>query len=163
MKALKGLNKKNLLKIIACFILGLLAGAIIINLRSGHHIDYLYQENLHLRATLDEREATIKILEEKISSSTKWLAVQEIKVSIIFPDSEELPNNEALKLALENKCRSLLKDIRGKRVKSIDPDLLLGIIQDRVLEIEDYKFKLNVIWLLISEELQFKIKAPLVQ
>lgn len=133
----------------ASFIVGLLAGAAILNVISGKHIDNAELEIQKLQTKLADQTEQITALEKALEKRQK-LVVTELEVHVNFKDEDE--NDEYNQLELEKAVKKLLKDIRGKEVSSLDPLLVANIVEGRTIEVSKRKFVLSVEGIAVSEK-----------
>ncbi|MDT3698913.1 MAG: hypothetical protein RO469_05745 [Thermincola sp.] len=137
----------------ASFIVGLLAGAAILNVVSGKHIDNAELEIHKLQTKSEDQVEQIAALEKALAEALKKrqkLAVTEIEVHVTFKAEEE--SNEYNQLEIEKAVKKLLKDIRGKEVSSLDPLIIANIVDGRTVEAAKRKFTLSVKGIAVSEK-----------
>jgi len=143
---------------LALFIIGIFIGAAIANLAIGYQVENLHSEKVDLEAQLSEKESQIKALEDKVSDAKRWLIVQEIQIELELPQ-RNFADKQHLQLEIEQQVKSMLKDIRGKRVRELDPQVIWHIIDRRKIEALGYQFTLQVKSVLVSEKIFFYIFA----
>lgn len=137
----------QLLQIFATMILGILLGAILMSLAIAYRIDELSLENQNLLNEIskayEENDNLKQQLEEK--NRLQKLKVETIDPIIIFPaDTFTRYEEEALKLELEKKIKSLLKDLKGQEVNTLDYRLIPQIINARHLNVLGRNLKIQV-------------------
>lgn len=137
--------------IIASFTLGILIGASVLNLVMGRHLDNAELEIRRLRSDLTEQYEKTALLEKKLSVKQK-LIVNEISVYANLDDEFE-------KLEVEAAAKKLLKVIKGKNLKELDPNLVVNIIDKRIIETPEHKYRLTVKGTLLSERVIMYIDA----
>jgi|LFRM01.2.fsa_nt_gb hypothetical protein len=142
--------------VIASFIFGLLAGAAIINLVCGTHLDNAELEIERLNALLAEQTEQIAALERTIAQQEEF-TVTEIEVHVLFKDEKE--NDELSSLEIEKRVKELLKNIRGREVSTLDPILIVNIVDGRPIQVSNTEYILTVKSLLISEKLVMHVEA----
>lgn len=158
MKFLFFLPTKRLAKEIALITIGIIIGAALTNLAIGYQIETLHRKNSDLKVQLSEKESQIQALEEQITEAKKWFVVQEIKIELELP-KRNFADTENLKLNITEQIKDLLKNVRGKRVNQLDPEVIWHIVDGRKLEALGYSFTLEVKGVLISEKLVFYVYA----
>lgn len=141
---------------IASFIVGMLTGAAVINLICGTHVDNAELEIERLNALLAEQNEQIAALEATIAQQEK-LAVTEIDVQVSFPDKKEA--DELSTLEIEKTVKELLKNIRGREVSTLDPLLIVNIVDGRPIQVSNAEFVITVKSLLVSEKLIINVEA----
>jgi hypothetical protein len=158
MKLLFFLPTKKLAKDIALFCIGIIIGAVLSNLAIGYQIENLHRENTDLKVQLSENENQIKALENQITEAKRWFVVQEIQIDLELPE-RNFADKDNLKLNINEQIKSLLKNVRGKRVNQLDPEVIWNIVDGRKLEAMGYSFTLKVKGVIISEKLIFYVTA----
>ncbi len=137
--------------IIAGFILGFLVGAATLNLILGRHLDNAELEIKKLRSDLADQYEKTTLLEEKLAVRQK-LTVDEIMVNANLEDEFE-------KLEVESTAKKLLKVLKGKELKELDPTLVINILDRRIVETPEHKYRITVKGTLISERIIMYIDA----
>jgi len=143
---------------VSCFILGLLLGAVLSVISIGNTVDTLYYENRELELQL---ESVSKELDEVKStlSQTKGIIITKISPEIKVPpgnytDQEE----ERIKLALSKAIVDHYQDLIGTPLKSLNPTLLPGIIDGRIMEVEQKQFKIWAKTMVLCETLYVEVE-----
>jgi len=146
---------------VALFVIGVLIGAVMANLAIGYQVEKLHSEKNFLQVQLAEKESQIKALEDKVSEAKRWLLVQEIRIELTLPE-RNFPDKKHLQLEIEEQIKKMLQNIRGKRVKDLDPQVIWHIVDDRQIAALGYEFILQVKSVLVSEKIIFHINAKYV-
>jgi hypothetical protein len=141
---------------IASFIIGVLMGAAALNLVSGTHLEKAQLEIERLNAQLAEQSEQITALEETIAQH-EHLAVTEIEVHVSFKDPKQ--DDELHTLGIERTIKELLKTVRGREVSTLDPVLILNIVDGRSIAISNVEFTVTVKSLLVSDKLILHVEA----
>lgn len=149
-------------RLIALLIIGILLGSILTTLAIGYHLDNLNSANRNLQAELSEKEDQIKTLEDKLSNSNKYLVVNEITIQLELPE-RDFADQDQLKIDLEEAAKKIVKNIRGKKVKDLDPQVVWNIIDQRNISVSGYSFIFEVRGVMISEKLMYYIFARYVE
>ncbi|SMB83090.1 hypothetical protein SAMN00017405_1000 [Desulfonispora thiosulfatigenes DSM 11270] len=145
-------------QIMAAWIIGILIGAALTSLAIGYHLDNINNQNQILEGKLLEKEGQMKILEDKVSNTKRWLIVEEIIIELELT-KREFPDKESLHCEIEQQIREMVNNIRGKKVKDLDPQVLWNIIEKRNVSLKGHSFTLEVRGLLISEKLTYYVFA----
>ncbi|NLM96895.1 MAG: hypothetical protein GX175_04685 [Halanaerobiaceae bacterium] len=132
------------------FLLGFLTGAAIITAYSGKDIDKLILENNELKSSLKEAEEKIEQLDQQYRDR---LIIQTIK-PYLDTDLNKHKQQEIVK-----KIQSLLSGLIGKKISEIDPFLLHDIINEASLVVEGHTYQLQLLYLVISYELNLYLKV----
>ncbi|ADL13380.1 hypothetical protein [Acetohalobium arabaticum] len=146
------LTRHELYQLLATFILGLIIGALVINLITARQIDQLIYKNKELTNQIQAQNDELEKLEESLANR-KWKVVQNIKIII------ETEENKHIKQQLEEKLYELLKSIIGRQMNKIDGTLISNTIDDRVILVDSANYKINLIWLLLQQETIVKVEA----
>jgi predicted PurR-regulated permease PerM len=146
------LTKTELYQLLAAFLLGLIIGALILNLIIAHQIDDLIYKNKDLNNKIKNQEDELKKLEESLAQR-KWKVIQKLEIII------ETEENKHIKQQLESKLYELLKSIIGRQMNKVDGSLISNTIDDRIIIVDDANYQIDLIWLLLQEETVIKVKA----
>lgn len=136
---------------LASFILGALVGSAGLNWVTGRHMDKAELEIRRLRSEVADHNEKIATLEKRLAIEQNF-SVSEIQVYVNLDDEYE-------KLELETEVKRLLKDLRGKDLKDLDPVLVAGIVDKRIIDTGKHKFRLSVKGTLISEKIIMYIEV----
>lgn len=147
---------KVLARLMAAFFVGVILGAISLNLILGNHLDTSELEIERLTAELEEQSTQIATLQETIAKQEEW-TVTEIQVEVSFKDAKQ--SDELVTLEIEKTVKELLKSARGRKVSTLDPQMLLNIVQGRTITASNTEFTIDVQSLLISEKLIIYVEA----
>lgn len=142
--------------VIASFIVGILAGAAVINIVCGKHIDHAELEIERLHSQLEEQSEQIATLEETLAEQEEF-AVTEIEVHVTFKDKKQ--NDELNTLGIQKSVKDLLKTVRGREVSTLDPMLIFNIVDGRSLQVADTEFIVTVKSVLVWEKLVMYVEA----
>lgn len=163
-----GQLKKGALKFIICFITGLITGALIgiavLSIIVSYRIDTHYKQISYLENTIQEKNTQLEKLEQSIN--TQDLILKEIEVDLIFIENEDKnlekgQIDEIDKIDIEKAIKEKYNSILGKEIKSLDPDILVEVIDKRIFKIENREYRLQVDKLILTEILKFSIKVEL--
>lgn len=154
----KAIFQTDFSQILAAWVIGIIIGAALTSLSVGYHLDKINNHNQVLEGQLLEKEAQLKILEEKVSSAKKWSVVEEIIIELELPD-KNFPDQESLHHKIEQEIREMIKDIRGKKLQDLDPQILWSVIDKRNVNITGHNFTLEMRSIIISEKLTYYVFA----
>lgn len=145
------------------FILGLfiggMVGIIIINLLVSYRIDNYIKEIKHLDKVIEEKDFRLQKLEKNIYN--KRLLVKDVEIELRYENEEE--NDDIVKITLEKHIKDKLKCLLGKEVENIDGDILLEIIDKRIMKIEDKEYQLKVEKIMISKVVKLWIEIKVIK
>ncbi len=149
--------KKKGLKPRTCFvagiIIGILIGTVAFNILVSYRMDQFYKRIAYLENTIQDKNSVLEKFEKNIN--TRSLIIKGIEVLLIF-DGDEIDKIYIVK-TIKDKYSTLL----GKEVKKIDPDLIVEVVDKRILKIDDKEFKLRVHKLILTEILKIWISIEL--
>ncbi|MGI6684565.1 MAG: hypothetical protein ACOX47_03550 [Bacillota bacterium] len=143
---------------VSCFILGLLLGAALSVVSIGNNVDTLYYENRELELQL---ESVSKELEEVKStlSKSKGVVITKISPEIILDESKYTTQEaDKIKLVLSKEIVRHYQDLIGTSLKSLEPTLLPGIVNGRIMKVEQRQFKVFVKTMVLSETVYIEIE-----
>lgn len=143
-------TRKELLFVLAVFLLGFLLGATIISAYSGRDLDKLILENKELKTELAGLEKQLEQLDLKFKNR---LIIQSIN-PYLDTDLNKHTQQEIIK-----KIRSLLDGFVGKEINEVDPLLLHNIINEASIIVEKRSYQLSLSYLVVSDKLQLYLKV----
>lgn len=145
------------------FILGLfiggMVGIITINLLISYRIDNYIKEIKHLDKVIEEKDFRLQKLEKNIND--KRLLIKDVEIELRYENEEE--NDDIVKITLEKHIKDRLKCLLGKEVENIDGDILLEIIDKRIMKIEDKEYQLKVEKIMISKVVKLWIEIKVIK
>ncbi len=141
---------------IACLVLGFMLGAISFSLISGRQMEQLYREREELRVSLFETRERLMKLEDMWESRGDEV----IREIIIVLDTKE---DSFIELALKQAIQEIVGDLMGEKVQSLNPSLVVKMLDDRKVAAGEREFILELEAVVISETLSLYITARRVQ
>lgn len=148
-------RKPYLFFLLTGFLGGLWLGAILVTTHIGHELDSSYQQIKTLQTTLKEKDARLEKLE--VSSKQKGPVIKKIEVDLLY-EGDQLD-----KAALANHIKEQYYMLFGKEVSTLNPDLITGVIDNRIVRFDDRHFKLTVRKIVISDILKIWVTASLLK
>lgn len=144
---LKKCGPRNLhtFRYIAVFFLGFIGGAACINLLIGLNLDKAYIQIEELKDQVSDQHTQLESLQAELDVRQSSL-VKQINVHVLVDD-------KYVQMEIEDFAKSLLKDLIGKEVESLDPIIVLNVVNDRSIKIDSISYELKVKALLISEKI----------
>jgi hypothetical protein len=136
----------------AFFILGLLAGSMIMQSFQGKELEKLYWEKESLKVELYEKKVQIKKIEEQ-QERLLPPTVREIKLEI------SLGNGAFIEPELKRQVYDLVKGLLGQEVLALPYPLVFNILDNRIVEMDDKRFHLNVEAVILGETLVYYLQA----
>ncbi|MCY6369105.1 hypothetical protein OXH55_00405 [Clostridium ganghwense] len=134
-------------------------GVIVINLLISYRIDNYMKEIQRLEKVIEEKEFRLERLEEKIDN--KRLMVNDIQIQLKYEDEEE--NDDIVKIALEKHVKDKFKCLLGKEIEKTDGEVLLEIIDNRIMKIGSKEYQLKVKRIMISQVVKFWIEIKVLK
>ena len=141
---------------IASFLIGIMVGAASLNLVIGSHLDRAQLEIERLSIQLVEKSEQITVLEATLAQHEE-LAITKIEVNVTFKDEKKVDDLNILEI--EKIIKDLLKTIRGREVSTLDPVLIVNIVDGRSIQTSNSEFTVKVKSLLVSEKLIMHVVA----
>ena len=141
---------------IAYLVLGFMLGAISFSLISGRQMEQLYREREELRVSLFETRERLMKLEDMWESRGDEV----IREIIIVLDTKE---DSFIELALKQAIQEIVGDLMGEKVQSLNPSLVVKMLDDRKVAAGEREFILELEAVVISETLSLYITARRVQ
>lgn len=136
-----------------CFAAGLMWGALIgaalTSILVSYRMDTFYEKIAYQESVIEDNEEKLMKLEKSINNSN--IVLKDIEV-VLETDGQEINNidNIEIEKAIKEKFSSLL----GKEVKSLDAEILLQVVDKRILKYEEAEYQLSVRKLVLSETLK---------
>lgn len=148
-----GQLKKHRFKYGLCFVTGFVLGVLIgvsaLCILVSYRMDMFYQRITYLESIIQDKDAQLEHLEKTIN--TRSLILKNIEIVLVF-NGDEIDKIKIEK-AVKEKYRSLL----GKEVEKIDADIVIEVVDNRIMHIEDRKYQLHVNKLILTETLKICI------
>jgi len=148
-------------KFIICFTTGLLwgtlAGSLGISLLVSHRMEGFYEKIAYLEHTIEDKDEKLDKLEKSINNAN--IVLKDVSVVLEFTNlSEEqldLLDNIEIEKAIKEKYASSL----GKEIRSLDADILLQVIDKRILRFKNADYQLTVNKLVLSDILKLWVSV----
>jgi len=132
-------------------ITGLLIGASSVLILTSYRLDKCYEKMILLETTIDEKNAQLSQLEKSLNKNK--LLLQEVKVNL------QCNGDDLDKLALQKHIKEKYSVLIGKDILSIDPDLAVGIIEGRILTVNNKEYRITVQKLILTRTLELWVTA----
>ena len=148
-------------KFIICFTTGLLwgtlAGSLGISLLVSHRMEGFYEKIAYLEHTIEDKDEKLDKLEKSINNAN--IVLKDVYVVLEFTNlSDEqidLLDNMEIEKAIKEKYASSL----GKEIRSLDADILLQVIDKRILRFKNADYQLTVNKLVLSDILKLWVSV----
>lgn len=146
------MNKKST-GLMFCFATGIVWGALIgaalTTMIVSYRVDLFYEKIAYQESIIEDNEEKLKKLEKSINNSN--IVLKDIQI-IIEADEEQINsiNNIEIEKAIKEKFNSSL----GKEVKNLDADILMEVVDKRILKFDEAEYKIDVKKLSLSDTLK---------
>ena len=135
--------------VIAAVLIGTLLGGGLITLQAGKTIDRLYAENQSLKQQLAQIQTEHQTLEEQLNKKEQQPVIRKIAVNMLNGGPDWL--NAQVTDRINHDLRFLL----GRKLSSLyeAPEIIGKLLDNRIYEIENGKYQINVETVVISPTL----------
>ncbi|MBC7341577.1 MAG: hypothetical protein H5U02_03880 [Clostridia bacterium] len=145
-------------KQIAMLILGAIIGMAVTAIRVGGQVDVLWIENSRLLDELRSRTERLRLLEAQISKQC-YLRVTSVEPHVSLKRAFNSAEAQSICLAVERQIAEILSPLLGKEVKSLDPTLVMQILDQRRVQVNKQNYELLIKTLILSERLVVYVEA----
>lgn len=140
---------------ISLLIMGMIMGAIAMNLFLGSRLDDLYISREKLKIELYETKEKLKKTEARWQSHRAQV-VREVDIEFVNE-----PADNYLEVALQEAILEITRDLLGEEVEKVSPMVALRLLDQRIVEVDGKDYRLHVHSLIIAEKLTFLLRyAP---
>ncbi|GAE92978.1 hypothetical protein JCM21714_2007 [Gracilibacillus boraciitolerans JCM 21714] len=147
--------------------LGTIVGYILFIYMFGELQEKWIEENLTLRAELQELNQTYETLvksHKELDEQTKdGLVVNEIEIEFLNLRELKLETDRLMVHKLEEAIRTEANHAIGKKVIDIanSIDLLINTIENKTINIDDFRYHAEVSRIIVNEKVKFSIKLKI--
>ncbi|NLM73724.1 MAG: hypothetical protein GX184_06850 [Clostridiaceae bacterium] len=153
--------KAPLIRFLITFIAGVITGALIgaslLCVFLSYKIDLFYEKIATLENTIRDKDAKLQNLEKAVNS--KNFVLKSIETVLI---TEENTVDEIDKIDIEQVIKEKFLSLIGNEVRNLDADIIMMIIDNRIIRLNDKEFFLQVEKLMLSEKLKLWVKVDLI-
>lgn len=137
-------------------IIGTLIGTFLYTILISYRLDENYKNIVRLESIIQEKDAKLENLEKFINAQD--MVLQDIKVNLILP-KEKIDEIDIIDIekVIKEKYNTLL----GKEVRTIDADILVEVVDKRILKIERKEYRLYIQRLILTEILELYIRVEM--
>ena len=150
---------------IICFVSGLLWGVIIgaisINLLVSYRMDSFYERIAYLENKITDKDEKLAKLEKSINNSN--IILKDIQVELEFERLSTEQINQIDIIEIEKAIKEKFRPLLGKEVKGLDPDILLQVLDKRILKFDESEFQLAVNKLMLTDVLKLWVQVSLIE
>lgn len=130
-------QKKNFSVYLSGFIVGMIAGALLWNLLLAGKVDGLYKRSRYLESSVEDYKTKLEKLEKSQTELEKEPTLKNIVVEIGLEDELE-------RMVLEQAVKQKYDMLLGKKIKEIDLDLVIQVVDNRIFRTDQYQYQLHV-------------------
>ncbi len=156
-----GKMKKVLYPFVICFITGLLWGVIIgavsVSMLVSSRIDTFYEKIAYLENIITDKEEKLAKLEKSINNAN--IVLKDIEVALEFIDFSDEQVNQIDNIEIEKAIKEKYRSLLGKEIKGIDADILLQVIDKRILKFNGVEYQITVNKLVLTDILKLWVKV----
>jgi Fe-S cluster biosynthesis and repair protein YggX len=143
---------------IAFVLVGVIAGAVAMNTFLSKRMDELYISREKLKVSLYETEERLKKIEDQWQNQQTTLIRE---VNIQFEQAEDDP---FLEVKLREAVTRLTQDLIGEDVEKVPHALMLHLIDQRIVEVEDKRYRIQVRTIIVAERVTYILRyAPQIE
>ena len=150
------IKKSTGYKFIICFIIGLLWGTVIgslgISMLVGYRMDIFYEKIAYLEHTIDDKNEKLDKLEKSINNSN--IVLKDISVILEFANLSQEKVDQIDNIEIEKAIKEKFNPSLGKEIKNLDADILVQVIDKRILKFNNAEYQLTVNKLVLSDILK---------
>ncbi|WMJ79134.1 hypothetical protein RBU49_09540 [Clostridium sp. MB40-C1] len=158
MDKMRNKHKYSLFFILGVLI-GAMIGAIVINILVSYRIDSYIKEIKSLRKVIEEKDTRLEKLQQNINN--KKIIVNDIQVEIKYEDDKT--EDDIVKITLEKHIKNKFKCMLGKEVKNVDGEMLVEVIDKRIMKIDGKEYQIKVKRIMISQVIKFWIEIKVIK
>ncbi len=141
---------------VALLLLGILLGMVVMQFLQGKRVDDYYWEKEELKVELYEATERLKRIEEQHDRLLPAL-VEDIRLEITMED-DSFVEPELRKLIYD-----LAKELIGQEFQALPYPLVYNVLDNRILESEDKKYRLKVKAVIIAETVTYYLTVEKIQ
>lgn len=150
---------------IICFISGILWGVIIgavsISMLVSYRMDSFYERIAYLENTITDKDEKLARLEKSINNSN--IILKDIQIELEFGELSPEQINQIDNIEIEKTIKEKFRPLLGKEVKGLDPDILLQIIEKRILKFDGAEYQLTVNKLILTDVMKLWVEVSLIE
>lgn len=128
---------------------GMMIGILIMNTVISYRIDQYHEKIKYLENIILVKDTRLKNLEQSVNK--KKFILKDIEI-VLMHDGDRIE-----KIVLEKHIKEKYSKLIGKEVKSIDTDILVEVIDKRIMIIGSSKYRLKLARMVLTETLNLWI------
>ena len=144
-----------------CFIAGLLWGTVIgslsISVLVGYRMDAFHEKIAYLEHTIADKDEKLGKLEKSINNAN--IVLKDIYVILEFTNLSVEQIDQIDNIEIEKAIKEKYASSLGKEIKSLDADILVQVIDKRILKLNSSEYQLTVKKLVLSDILKLWVEV----
>lgn len=120
----------------------------------SYRIENYHRKITYLNNIIEDQQVRLEGLENKLSK--KELIVKKIEVDIKFKNKEI--EDELVSIELEKHIKEKFNNLIGKELEKIDGDILVQVVDSRIMKIKNKQYKVKVEKIIIAQNIKFYIQ-----
>lgn len=152
-------------KFFICFFTGILWGVIIgaigISTIVSYRVDAFYEKIAYLENTIIDKDEKLEKLEKSINTSN--IVLKDIVINLDFSSFSKEQIDKIDNIAIEKTIKEKFRSLLGKEVKNLDADILMQVIDKRILKFDAAEYQLTVNKLVLSDILKLWVKVSVME
>jgi hypothetical protein len=144
-----------------CFIAGLLWGTVIgslsISVLVGYRMDAFHEKIAYLEHTIADKDEKLSKLEKSINNAD--VVLKDIYIILEFNNLSVEQIDQIDNIEIEKAIKEKYASSLGKEIKSLDADILVQVIDKRILKLNSSEYQLTVKKLVLSDILKLWVEV----
>ena len=144
-----------------CFIAGLLWGTVIgslsISVLVGYRMDAFHEKIAYLEHTIADKDEKLSKLEKSINNAD--VVLKDIYIILEFNNLSVEQIDQIDNIEIEKAIKEKYASSLGKEIKSLDADILVQVIDKRILKFNSTEYQLTVKKLVLSDVLKLWVEV----
>ncbi|MEW6181864.1 MAG: hypothetical protein AB1500_01630 [Bacillota bacterium] len=153
--------KRPLGRCLACFTLGVLAGAVAMALLLGHDVERLTYRLLTQQEELDEATRELEKLKVSLEEARQKRYVQGFDIKITLEGRLTAIEEEGIQIELKKEIERRLNPLMDRELSTVNFWLIPGMINDRIAVVGGRQFELHIETVVVDEILGVAVRAVL--
>lgn len=151
--------KKQFVRLMALFFLGMAAGGVFVTVNLGGQVDEITHKNQHLSQQLELCGDELNQLKISMGEREKKVVTGiEPHISILGENMVELEEKNTV-LFLEKQVRQWLEPLKGEEAKKLNYSLIPQIVDNRTVEYEGSNYHLKVKLVVVDANIIIYVEA----
>ncbi|WP_313344040.1 hypothetical protein [Sedimentibacter sp.] len=148
-----------------CFLTGMLWGVIIgalgISTIISYRMDTFYEKIAYLENTIIDKDEKLEKLEKSINQSS--IVLKDIIIDLDFSSFSKEQIDQIDSISIEKTIKEKFTSLLGKEVKNLDADILMQVVDKRILKFDAVEYQLTVSKLVLSDVLKLWVNVSVTE